>query len=63
MKIRKAVMSDTDEIYKLISMFVIQGQLLHRTHSSIYEYLQCFFVAEENGKLVGTASLHVLVPQ
>jgi amino-acid N-acetyltransferase len=59
-RLRKAVMSDTEEIYKLISMFAIQGQLLHRTRASIFEHLQCFFVAEENGQILGTVSLHIL---
>lgn len=60
MRIRKAVMADTEDIYKLIAMFAVQGQLLHRTRASIYEHLQCFFVAEDNGRIAGTASLHIL---
>ncbi len=35
MLIRKAVMSDSEAIYKLIEQSAIQGQLLYRTRASI----------------------------
>lgn len=60
MHIRKAVMSDSESMFKLIEMYAIQGQLLHRTRQSIYEHLQCFYVAIENNEVIGVASLHIL---
>jgi amino-acid N-acetyltransferase len=60
MYIRKAVMGDTESMYKLIEMYAVQGQLLHRTRQSIYEHLQCFHVAIEKNEVVGVASLHIL---
>lgn len=58
--IRKAVISDTDEMHRLINMYADEGIMLHRTFQSIYEHLQCFHVAESEGQVVGTVSLHVL---
>lgn len=60
MFIRKAVMSDTEAIYQLIKHYALEGILLSRTYSSIYENLQNFFVAEDSGKVAGVASLHIL---
>lgn len=60
MLIRKAVMSDTEGIYKLISQYAKEGKLLVRTYSSIYENLQSFVVAVINNEVVGICSLTVL---
>lgn len=58
--IRKATMSDTATMYELINKFADEGKLLHRTLKSIYENLQCFYIAEDEGRVIGTASLHIL---
>lgn len=60
MLIRKAVMSDTEGIYKLISEYAKEGKLLARTYSSIYENLQSFVVAVLNDEVVGISSLTIL---
>ncbi|MFD0767324.1 N-acetyltransferase [Bacillus sp. CGMCC 1.60114] len=60
MLIRKAVMSDTESIYKLISEYAKEGKLLARTYSSIYEDLQSFVVAVLNNQVVGISSLTIL---
>ncbi|MCM2534707.1 N-acetyltransferase [Neobacillus pocheonensis] len=60
MLIRKAVMSDTESIYKLISEYAKEGKLLARTYSSIYENLQSFLVAVLNNEVVGITSLTIL---
>lgn len=60
MHIRKAVMSDTEAMYNLIEQYAVQGQLLHRTRASMYENLQSFYVAVENTKILGVASLIIL---
>ncbi|CAG7619792.1 N-acetyltransferase [Paenibacillus allorhizosphaerae] len=59
-QIRKATMQDTEKMYQLIRTYADEGKLLHRTLSSLYEHLQCFFVAEQEGEVVGTVSLHIL---
>ncbi len=58
--IRKATIDDTSDMFKLINDYAEEGKLLHRTLGSIYEHLQCFYVAECNGAVIGTASLHIL---
>lgn len=60
MKIRKATMGDTEAMFELIELYAVQGQLLHRTRTSIYEHLQCFYVAVDHNEIVGVASLHIL---
>lgn len=60
MLIRKAVMSDTESIYNLISEYAKEGKLLARTYPSIYENLQSFIVAELDNKVVGISSLTIL---
>ncbi len=53
-------MSDTNLMYNLINKYADEGKLLHRTLNSIYENLQCFYIAESNGEVIGTVSLHIL---
>ncbi|MBY9078743.1 GNAT family N-acetyltransferase [Paenibacillus sp. HN-1] len=46
---------------KLFNMYATQGQLLHCTRQSIYEQLQCFYVAvDDENRITGVASLHIL---
>ncbi|QHT61171.1 N-acetyltransferase [Paenibacillus lycopersici] len=59
-QIRKATMDDTNRMHQLINAYADEGKLLHRTLSSIYENLQCFYIAEIDGEIVGTVSLHIL---
>ena len=58
--IRAARMSDVVEIVKLINSFAKEGLLLPRSLQSVYENLLAFRVIEEEGKIVGTAGLHIL---
>ncbi|MCH6265044.1 N-acetyltransferase [Neobacillus citreus] len=60
MIIRKAIMSDTESIYKLLSKYAKEGKLLARTYPSIYENLQSFVVAVLNDEVVGICSLTIL---
>lgn len=60
MNIRKAIMSDTESIYNLISGYAKEGKLLVRTYPSIYENLQSFVVAVLNDEVVGICSLTIL---
>ncbi|QSO53906.1 N-acetyltransferase [Alicyclobacillus curvatus] len=60
MRIRKATVEDVDSIQELIQQYAAIGLMLPRTAKSLYEHLQNFTVAEENGIIVGTVGLHVL---
>ena len=58
--IRRAKLSDVDEIFGMIQMYVKDGILLPRSRESLYENIQVITVATLNGQVVGTASLHIL---
>jgi amino-acid N-acetyltransferase len=58
--IRKATVDDVPDMHRLINHFAREGLMLPRTEKSLYENLQCFAVAEMDGRVVGTAGLHVL---
>ncbi|QSO49435.1 N-acetyltransferase [Alicyclobacillus mengziensis] len=60
MRIRKATVEDVDSIQELIQQYAAIGLMLPRTAKSLYEHLQNFTVAEENGTIVGTVGLHIL---
>ena len=58
--IRKAQIGDVKDIQKLLMNFASRGDMLSRSLSELYESLRDFYVCEENGKLLGTAALHVV---
>lgn len=58
--IRKAKIGDVDAIVNLLYSYAQQGMLLPRTRQSVCETLAAFWVIEHQGKVVGTAALHIL---
>lgn len=60
MQVRKAKVSDTENIFQLILHYAKEGKLLARSYNSIYENLQSFYVAVENNEVIGISSLHIL---
>jgi len=58
--IRKAKISDVEEIHKLISHYAAEGQMLARARTTLYEGIREFSVVEIEGKVVAAGSLHVL---
>ena len=60
-ELRKARLSDVDQIHALIRYWAEQGLMLLRSHSHLYENIRDFHVLEdEDGHVVGVAGLHVL---
>ncbi|NLM51466.1 MAG: N-acetyltransferase [Firmicutes bacterium] len=59
MLIRKAKISDVEDIHKLINYYAQQGQMLARARSTLYECIREFSVVEIDNKIVGAGSLHV----
>lgn len=57
---RKAKMTDAEDIYSLITHYGEQGLMLVRSRSLIYEGLREFSIIEEDEKLLGAGSLHIL---
>ncbi len=60
MLIRKALPADASAMQALINGFADRGEMLHRSMSQLYEYIRDFWVAEEDGAVVGCAALHVM---
>jgi len=60
MQIRKARLSDVEAIHNLISYYAERNLMLARPRAVLYEAVREFTVAEENGRLVGAGSLHII---
>jgi len=58
--IRKAQISDVKEIQKLLTHFAGKGDMLSRSLSELYEFIRDFYVATDDGRLLGTAALHIV---
>lgn len=59
-EIRRARVSDVNQIHELINVYSEQKILLPRTVESLYQNIQSIFVAELDGRVVGSASLSIL---
>lgn len=57
--IRKARISDVPALQKLINGFADRGDLLHRSLNELYENIRDYYVAHEDGRIVGCCALHV----
>lgn len=60
MYIRKAKLSDVEDMYHLVNNYAEGGLMLSRPRSMLYEYIRDFVVAEEDGKILGTGALHIM---
>jgi amino-acid N-acetyltransferase len=58
--IRPAKTADIKSIRKIIDLYTLERRLLTKETVTLYEDVQEFFVAEENGEVVGCGALHVL---
>ena len=58
---RKPTFADVDEIHDLIAVYASRGLMLPKPHSTLYETLREFVVAEEISakKIVGVGALHL----
>ena len=57
--IRKAVETDLVELSDFIKPFVSSGDLLPRTFDELEDFLDTFFIAYYDGKIVGCAALEI----
>jgi len=58
--IRKAQIADVKNIQKLLITFANRGDMLSRSLSELYESLRDFYIAVEDGELIGAAALHIV---
>jgi len=60
MNVRSAKISDVPAIHALISSYAERDRMLFRSPADIYENLQTFCVAEQDGRVVGCCSLEII---
>jgi len=60
MVIRKAKLSDSEAIHKLVNYYAKRGLMLARSRSSIYENIRNYSVMENDGEVVGIGALSIL---
>ena len=60
MKVRSARISDVEAIRSLINSYAEHDQMLFRPPADIYENLQTFLVAEQDGGVVGCCALQII---
>ena len=58
MEIRKALTRDAIQIHALVNHYAGQQQMLPRTLLSLYENIRDFYVAVDNGRVIGCSALH-----
>jgi amino-acid N-acetyltransferase len=58
--LRKARIQDVKDIQKLLTHYASKGDMLSRSLAELYECIRDFYVAEEDGTLLGTAALHIV---
>lgn len=61
--IRRANLDDADRIADFITPFVDQGKLLRRTYDELHELIDHFFIAEQDGQIIGCAALEIYSPK
>ncbi len=60
MEVRPATIKDAKAINSLVSDYAELDKMLHRSMADIYENLQSFLVAEQNGKVLGCCCLQII---
>jgi amino-acid N-acetyltransferase len=58
--VKKAKIRDVKEIHSLILPFASEGRLLPRSLSELYARVRDFFVAEDDGRVIGCAALKII---
>ncbi len=59
MLVRKAVITDAEDIKAIIMLHAKKGRMLPRALYEIYEDIRAFHIAEENGTLIGCCAAHI----
>ena len=58
-EIRKARLTDVKDMHAIIAHHSEKNKLLSRSLSYIYENLRDYFVAEDDGEIIGCCALHI----
>jgi amino-acid N-acetyltransferase len=57
--VKKAVLGDVDEIFRIIEEFAGKGVMLKRPVAELYDHLRDFFVYRVDGVAAGICALHI----
>lgn len=57
--IRRAYVTDVEQMAALINGYAAQGLMLPKTHAQLYNHIRDFVVADVDGRVVGCAGLKV----
>ena len=57
---RKAVISDAENIRKIINVHAANDEMLPRSLNQVYETLRDFWVCVEDGRVIGCCALHIM---
>jgi amino-acid N-acetyltransferase len=62
MHVRKARLTDVEEMHQLVNKYADKGLMLSRPRSMLYEYIRDFAVVENenDGKILGAGALHIM---
>ncbi|ACM21802.1 N-acetyltransferase, GNAT family [Geotalea daltonii FRC-32] len=58
--LRKAEINDVKDIQKLLTFYASRGDMLSRSLAELYEAIRDFNIFEIEGRIVGTAALHIV---
>lgn len=58
-RVEKAKIKDVPQMHQLVNYFADKGEMLPRPLSEMYENIRDYFVAREDGQMVGCVALHV----
>jgi amino-acid N-acetyltransferase len=58
--VRRARLSDVEEMHGLINYFAQKGLMLPKSRNKLYQNIRDFFVAEQDGQFAGCCALHVI---
>lgn len=60
MIIRKAKLSDVEQIHELVNYYANKGLMLSRARTMLYENIRDFVVMEKDGEVLAVGALHIL---
>lgn len=58
--VRRATLSDVEDMHALINHFASQGLMLPKSRNKLYQNIRDFFVAEKDGQFAGCCAMHVI---
>ncbi len=58
----KALLSDIEEMQKVVAPYVEDGTILHRTNDEMATNIRSYTLAKDAGKIVGFLALHIHAP-